>query len=85
MVTPSHTPEAERQTGWFPSWRALWSLCWRLWIMLVFFVGSFCCFFLELWWAALGCIIGFVIAAFVIRRVSTVERQTSSEDSIVFL
>jgi hypothetical protein len=53
--------------------------------MLVFFLGAFCCFSLELWWAALGCIIGFIIAAFVIRGVSTVESQTSSEDSIVFL
>jgi hypothetical protein len=53
--------------------------------MLIFFIGAFCCLLLDRWWAALGCIIGFVVAAFVIRRVSTVERETSSEDSIVFL
>jgi uncharacterized membrane protein YccC len=48
-------------------------------------VGALCCVLLDRWWAALGCIIGFVLAAFVIRHVSTVERETSSEDSIVFL
>ncbi len=53
--------------------------------MLLFFVGAFCCFLLDRWWAALGCVIGFVVAAFIIRSVSTVERETSSEDSIVFL
>jgi uncharacterized membrane protein YccC len=53
--------------------------------MLVFFIGAFCFVLLDHWWAALGCVIGFVVAAFVIRRVSTVERETSSEDSIVFL
>jgi len=53
--------------------------------MLVFFIGAFCCVLLDDWWAALACVLGFVVAAFVIRRVSTVERETSSEDSIVFL
>jgi hypothetical protein len=53
--------------------------------MLIFFIGGFCFAFLDRWWAALGCVIGFVVAGFVIRRVSTVERETFSEDSIVFL
>ncbi|HEX4631852.1 MAG TPA: hypothetical protein VH188_12905 [Chthoniobacterales bacterium] len=36
--------------------------------------------------AALGCVVGFIVAAFIIRRVSTVEQQQESfGDSIVFL
>ena len=86
MVTFSHHPEVRPLKRWFPSWRALWSLCWRLWIMLIFFIGAFYCAFLGRWWAALGCIVGFIVAAFIIRRVSTVEQEReSSGDSIVFL
>ena len=53
--------------------------------MLVFLITAFFCVLLDHWWAALGCIIGSVVAGVVIRRVSTVERDTSSEDSIIFL
>ena len=53
--------------------------------MLVFFFGAFCFILLGDWWAALGCVIGFVVAAVIIRRFSTVEPDTSSEDSIAFL
>jgi hypothetical protein len=65
--------------------RALWSLCWRLSIMLLFLGGALWSFLIDHWWTALGFAIGFIVAAFIIRRVSTVERQTSSGDSIVFL
>jgi len=85
MVTRSHSSEDQRQTGWLPPLRALWSLCWRLSIMLLFLGGALWSLLLDRWWAALGCVIGFIIAAVIIRRVSTVEHQESSGDSIVFL
>jgi TRAP-type C4-dicarboxylate transport system permease large subunit len=85
MVARSHTPESQQQSDWFPSFRALWSLCWRLSILLAFFIGIFASVLLDHWWAALGCVVGFILAAVVIRRVSTVEHQESSGDSIVFL
>ena len=85
MVTPSHTAKSHQQTGWFPSWRALLSLCWRLSILLVFFFGALVSVLLSWWWTALGCIVGFIIAAILIRRVSTVDPETSSDDPIVFL
>jgi hypothetical protein len=85
MVESTHNPEAQRQTGWSPSLRALWSLCWRLSVMLVFFIGALCCALLDRWLGVLGCIAGFIIAALIIRRVSTVEHEAASSDSIVFL
>jgi hypothetical protein len=85
MVAPSHSFEGQLQTGWFPPLRALWSLCWRLSILLLLLGGGLCCLSLDHWWAALGCLVGFIVAAFIIRRVSTVEHHTSSGDSIVFL
>jgi hypothetical protein len=55
-------------------------------MMLLFLVGSLWCMLFQRWWGALGCVVGFVVAAFIIRRVSTVEQQAeSSGDSIVFL
>ena len=53
--------------------------------MLLFLGGALWSLLLDRWWAALGCVIGFIIAAVIIRRVSTVEHQESSGDSIVFL
>ena len=54
--------------------------------MLLFLVGSLWSMVVQRWWTALGCVFGFVVAAFIIRRVSTVEQeQESSRDSIVFL
>ncbi|HKP05311.1 MAG TPA: hypothetical protein VJU77_18325 [Chthoniobacterales bacterium] len=85
MVSPSHGSEARSQPGWLPPLRALWSLCWRLSIMLVFVGGALWTLLIGRWWIALGSVIGFVVAALVIRRVSPVERQESSGDSIVFL
>ena len=85
MVSPTHSNQSQQQIGWCPHWRALWAFCWRLSIMLVFCVGALFCFLLDHLWGALACVFGFFIAAFLIRRVSTVERDTSSEDSIIFL
>jgi hypothetical protein len=51
----------------------------------MFFIGICASVLLDHWWAALACFVGFVLAAFIIRRVSVVERETSSGDSIVFL
>ncbi|PYJ29847.1 MAG: hypothetical protein DME80_02340 [Verrucomicrobia bacterium] len=84
MVAPSHT-DIHQQRGWFPAWRALWSLCWRLSVLLVFFMGICASILLDHWWAALACFVGFVVAAFIIRRGSTIEPERSSGDSIVFL
>jgi hypothetical protein len=55
--------------------------------MLVFFVGALCCALLDRWWGVLGCIVGFIVAAIVIRRFSTVEpeHEIESGDPIVFL
>jgi uncharacterized protein involved in exopolysaccharide biosynthesis len=54
--------------------------------MLLFLGGSLWSVLVQRWWAALGCALGFIVAAFIIRRVSTVEpQQASSDDSIVFL
>ena len=53
--------------------------------MLVFFIGALCCALLDRWWGVLACVAGFIIAAFIIRRVSAVEHHAASSDSIVFL
>ena len=85
MLKPSPSPSLHRSTGWFPSLRALWAIVWRLSILLLFFVGACFCVIVAQYWAALGCVIVFAAAAFFIRRVSTVEDETSSGDSVVFL
>jgi len=85
MVASSHTDLEQQQRGWFPAWRALWSLCWRLSVLLMFLMGMCASIVLGRWGAAVACLVGFVVAAFIIRRVSTVEHQTSSDDSILFL
>lgn len=85
MVNASRTPDTQQPTGWFPSLRALGAITWRLSILLTFFVGVCFSVHFDHWWAALGFIIGFVVAAFLIRRVSTVEQETSSPDTITFL
>jgi hypothetical protein len=74
----------QRTTGWFPSLRALWAIAWRLSLLLAFFVGVCFCVLYDYWWVALGCIAGFMIASFVIRRVSTIEHKTAFRDSVVF-
>jgi uncharacterized membrane protein len=53
--------------------------------MLLFLVGTLWSVLVGRWWSALGCVVGFVIAAIVIRCVSTVEHEASSGESIVFL
>ena len=65
----------------------MWSLSWRLCILLLFFVGACACALLDYWWAVLACVIGFILAAFLIRRLSPVdpEQEASSGDHIVFL
>jgi uncharacterized protein involved in cysteine biosynthesis len=85
QVEPSHTPVTRDQAGWLPPARALWSLCWRLFVMLTFLIGALMCVLLKHWGACLGCIVGFLIAAFIIRRSSTVEDVRAPDDSIVFL
>jgi TRAP-type C4-dicarboxylate transport system permease large subunit len=85
METLSHIESKQQQRSWFPAWRALWSLCWRLSVLLVFLMAMCMSIVLGHWWAAMACVVGFVVAAFVIRRGSTVEHERSSGDSIVFL
>jgi hypothetical protein len=54
--------------------------------MLLFLGGTLWSMLIQRWWAAFACVAGFIIAGFIIRRVSTVEQQQeSSGDSIVFL
>jgi hypothetical protein len=55
--------------------------------MLLFLGGALWSLLIDRWWVALACVIGFIIAALVIRRVSAVEseHETSSGDHIVFL
>jgi hypothetical protein len=53
--------------------------------MLVFLGGALWSLLLNRWWAALACVVAFVIAAVVIGRMSSVDHQESSGDSIVFL
>jgi hypothetical protein len=85
MVKPTHNAETP-QTGWLPPLFALWSLCWRLSILLLFLLGAGGSVLFGRWWFALGFVMGFVIAAAVIRQMSPVEQQdTSSDDPIVFL
>src|SRR5207248_3029688 len=67
MVAPLHA-DTEQQRGWFPAWLGLWSLCWRLSVLLVFFMGICASILLDHWWAALACVVGFVVAAFIVRR-----------------
>jgi TRAP-type C4-dicarboxylate transport system permease large subunit len=85
MVSRSRSSEGQRQTGWLPPLRALWSLCWRLSIMLLFLGGALWSLLIGHWWASVGCVNGFIVAAVVIRRLSTVEHRESSGDGIVFL
>jgi hypothetical protein len=75
----------QQQRGWLPAWCALLSLCWRLSVLLMFLMAICASIVLGHWWAALACVLGFVVAAFIIRRGSTVEPERSSGDSIVFL
>jgi hypothetical protein len=85
MIGPSHSSENQPQTSWLPPWRALFSLCWRLSILLCFFIGTIVSALLNHWWIALACIIGFIVIAFIIRRVSPAEHEKSGGDSIIFL
>jgi hypothetical protein len=80
-------PDAEMQArgDWFPPVKALWSLFWRLWLLLPFFLGALFCVLIEQWWGVLGCIVGFVIVARLIRRFSTVEQHVSSRTGGVLL
>jgi hypothetical protein len=75
----------KQQSGWIPPLFAMWSLCWRLSILLVFLLGTLGSLLCGRWGLALVSVVGFVLGAAVIRRVSTVERETSSEHSILFL
>ena len=84
MVAPSYT-DIHQQRGWFSAWLALWSLCWRLSVLLIFFMGICANILLDHWWASLACVAGFLVAAFIIRLGSTVESEKSSGDSITFL
>jgi hypothetical protein len=85
MVTPSHTESEQQQRGWFPAWCALWSLCWRLSVLLIFLMGMCASIVLGQWWAVVASFVGFALAAVMIRRGSTVEPENSSDDSITFL
>jgi TRAP-type C4-dicarboxylate transport system permease large subunit len=85
MVNATHTSDTQRTTSWFPSLRALWAIAWRLSILLLFVGGVCFCVLTDRWWAALVCVVGFFVASFVIRRVSTVEKKTSSGESLTFL
>ena len=49
----------------------------------MFLMGICASVVLGHWWAALACFVGFAVAAFIIRRGSTVEPDRSSRDSIV--
>jgi hypothetical protein len=46
----------------------LWSICWRLWLLLPFFGGAIILAFLDRWWLALACVFGFIAVAFIMRR-----------------
>jgi TRAP-type C4-dicarboxylate transport system permease large subunit len=85
MVASSHTDLEQQQRGWFPAWRALLSLCWRLSVLLIFLMGICVSIVLGHWWAVVACFVGFVVAALIVRSGSTVEPKRPSEDSIVFL
>ena len=85
MVSLSDSSPVHRKTSWLPSVVALWSLSWRLSVLLLFFVGMCFCVLVGQWWAAAGCILAFTIAAAIIRRVSTIEEEKASGDSVVFL
>ena len=55
--------------------------------MLLFLGGALWSLLIDRWWFALGGVIGFIVAAFLIRRVSVVEpeHETSPGNHIVFL
>ena len=53
--------------------------------MLAFLIGAAFFFLIGHWWIALGCLIGFVPAGFIIRRLSTVEETIPPADRITFL
>jgi hypothetical protein len=62
MRTHSSQPESHAILG------ALWSICWRLWLLLPFFIGAIIFGFLDRWWFALACVIGFIAVVFVMRH-----------------
>ena len=53
--------------------------------MLAFFIAVFFFGFTDRWWIALGCIVGFVVAAFLIRRMSTIEPDVTSRPGTTLL
>ncbi len=46
---------------------ALWSLFWRLCLLVPFFLGSLFFLAIEWWWTSLSCIAGFALVAFLMR------------------
>ena len=43
----------------------MWSICWRLWLLLPFFLGAIVFGFLDRWWFALACVVGFITVVLV--------------------
>jgi hypothetical protein len=53
--------------------------------MLAFLIAAAFFLLIDHWWIALGCLLGFVPAAFIIRRVSTVEEDLPPADRITLI
>jgi len=70
MSAPSVDTTASKKEEPLGLLKALWSLSWRLCCLLPFFMGALLCAMLQAWWSLLGCIVAFVLVAFVIRRLS---------------
>jgi hypothetical protein len=79
--SPSEQSEARAVLG------ALWSICWRLWLLLPFFVGGIILAFLDRWWLGLACAVGFIAVVFVMRRFwpPPESHETSDRPSVTFL
>jgi len=56
------------ESEWRGLLSGLWSICWRLWLLLPFFLGAIVFGFLDRWWFALACVVGFITVVLVMRR-----------------
>jgi membrane protein YdbS with pleckstrin-like domain len=84
MRPESHTPN---QSGSVTILGVLWSISWRLWLLLPLLIGALIFGFLDHWWLVLACLIGFIAVVVVMRRFwpPPESHDTSDQESVTFL